>query len=174
MNTLSSSVLAIGKIVSFHGIQGDMKVRSFMENPEELFSFSCFMDENLSEGPYTWKRFSPLGPSLFRGCFSHVHSRTHAEKIGRATLYVSFDFLKETQKYQKNLDHDTFYYAELCGMDVVSVEGKSLGKVKTVHNFGAGHLLELHNFISMIPFRQPFVVEVHRENATIVVEMSFL
>ena len=168
------SSLIIGKIVAVHGIRGYVKVRSFMERPEDLFSFPCFMDADLSKGPYEWKNFSPLNPPFFQGCFTHIHSRTQAEEMGRPSLYVSFDLLKKTQKKQQDFDEDTFYYAELCGMKVFSVEGVALGMVKAVHNFGAGHLLELDDVVSMIPFRRPFVVDVHRHHATIVVETSLL
>ncbi len=168
------TALALGKVVACHGIQGHVKVHSFMERPRDLFSFSCFTDEGLSQGPHTWRDVSPLGGAFFRACFAHVHSRTQAENMGRPTLYVSFDLLKEIQKQQKEWDDDTFYYTELCGMQVISVEGVMLGKVRAVHNFGAGHLLEVPEVASMIPFREPFVVDVQRQSGTIVVEVSLL
>ena len=41
------------------------------------------------------------------------------------------------------LDEDEFYYSDLIGLDVENLEGETLGKIKSVQDFGAGDLLEI-------------------------------
>ena len=51
-------------------------------------------------------------------------------------LFISRDALPEPEE-------DEFYLADLVGLSVETPEGESLGKVKSVHDFGAGDLLEI-------------------------------
>jgi 16S rRNA processing protein RimM len=38
---------------------------------------------------------------------------------------------------------DEFYHADLIGMLAVDLEGRVLGQISAVHNFGAGDLIEI-------------------------------
>ena len=40
-------------------------------------------------------------------------------------------------------DDDDFYYADLVGLEVKSTDGKRLGTIRGVHDFGAGDMLEI-------------------------------
>ena len=56
-------------------------------------------------------------------------------------------------------EEDDFYYTDLVGLDVKSTDGKRIGKIRSVHNFGAGEMLEIEpgkNAESPSSFFHPF------------------
>lgn len=61
-------------------------------------------------------------------------------------------------------DDDEFYLADLIGLAVQDRGGGALGKVRAVHNFGAGDLLEIdppQGQIFYLPFTRAAVPEVN-------------
>ena len=68
--------------------------------------------------------------------FLGINTRNEAENIKGLKLYVNENVLPPTVE-------DEFYYSQLVGLQVESIEGIVYGKVITVQNFGAGDLLEV-------------------------------
>jgi 16S rRNA processing protein RimM len=60
-----------------------------------------------------------------------------ADALRGLKLFVARDALPPTE------DEDEFYLADLIGLSIESPAGETIGKVKDVHNFGAGDLLEV-------------------------------
>ena len=55
------------------------------------------------------------------------------------------------EKYIKKVDEGEYLHKDLVGCKVMNNKQKNIGKVKAVHNFGAGDVLELDsNFPYMI------------------------
>ena len=40
-------------------------------------------------------------------------------------------------------DEDEFYFSDLIGLDVKTTEGRRVGTVKAIHDFGAGNMIEI-------------------------------
>jgi 16S rRNA processing protein RimM len=82
-------------------------------------------------------------------------------------LYIPRDRLPEP-------DEDEFYLADLIGLAVVSPTGETLGRVKSVHNFGAGDLLEIEPpggaATWWAPFTKAVVPEVRLGQGVVVVD----
>jgi 16S rRNA processing protein RimM len=51
---------------------------------------------------------------------------------------------------------DTFYHADLVGLDVVATDGAQIGTVHALHNFGAGDIIEIMPLGSGEPMMLPF------------------
>jgi 16S rRNA processing protein RimM len=68
--------------------------------------------------------------------FKGVVDRTAAEKLCHLDLYVARDRLPPA-------DAGEFYHADLIGLRAVTRDGKEIGTVVAVHDFGAGDILEL-------------------------------
>ena len=51
-------------------------------------------------------------------------------------LFVPRDVLPEPEE-------DEFYFSDLVGLDVKSTDGKRIGTIHCVHDFGAGPMLEI-------------------------------
>ncbi len=86
-----------------------------------------------------------------------IETREQAEAARGLKLYIPRALLPEPE------DEDEFYVTDLVGLDVVSVEGEPLGRVKSVHDFGAGDLLEVEPAQGpswWLPFTREAVPEV--------------
>ena len=59
---------------------------------------------------------------------------------------------------------DTFYHADLIGLDVVAPDGAQIGTVHALHNFGAGDIIEIMPVGSgeavMLPFTETTVPKI--------------
>jgi 16S rRNA processing protein RimM len=70
-------------------------------------------------------------------------------------------------------DDDEFYLADLIGLAVQGLDGVALGKVRAVHNFGAGDLLEIdppQGASFYLPFTRAAVPEVRIADGLIIAD----
>ena len=67
--------------------------------------------------------------------FEGVRDRDAAEALKGVELFVDRAALPQP-------DEDEFYHADLLGLEVRDSEGRVLGKVSALHNFGASDVLE--------------------------------
>ena len=58
-------------------------------------------------------------------------------------------------------DEATFYHSDLIGLAAVSPEGREIGRIVAVENFGAGDLIE----VKPAGGGQTWLIEFTRENA---------
>ncbi len=68
---------------------------------------------------------------------------------------------------------DEFYLSDLIGLPVKDLEGKSLGTISSVENYGAGDVLEIVGVISgglMLPFTKQAVPRVDIQNGLVVID----
>ena len=71
------------------------------------------------------------------------------------------------------LPDDEFYHTDLIGLKVVDTGGAELGRVRAVHDFGAGDVLEVLGAKEyMIPFTAAAVPTVDLAAGRIVVDME--
>lgn len=127
----------VGKIVGAHGIRGGLKVRSFTENPCDLFSFVEFCDEEGKGFLFSSPRML-REPDLFICKEANIRTREEALGCCGALLLVDRALMKE-------LGPGEFYYADLIGVPVERPDGLLVGTVVAVHNFGAGDVLEIQS-----------------------------
>ncbi len=108
-----------------------MKIKPFCDDIA-LLNGTLYTDEtNNSTLNITLK--NPAGKHIIAQA-KEITTREEAEKT-KYSLYVSRETLPET-------DEDEFYHEDLIGL--TAHEGdQTLGKVKSVENFGAGDLLEI-------------------------------
>lgn len=132
--TAKQDKVCVGAIAGAHGVKGEVRVRSFTLVPEDCFAYGPLVDE---AGQVV------LEPQAARPAKSHFvvipveeKSREDWEAMKGTQLYVSRDALPEP-------DEDEFYYDDLKGLNVSHIDGRALGKVKSVQNFGADDLLEI-------------------------------
>jgi 16S rRNA processing protein RimM len=87
---------------------------------------------------------------------AEVATREEAEALKGLELYVPRATLPA-------LEEDEFYLADLIGLRVRTADGAELGRIRDVHNFGAGDLLEIEPADGptwWLPFTETAVPEV--------------
>lgn len=96
-----------------------------------------------------------------------IAGREDAERWVHAKLWVPTEVFPET-------DEGEFYGWELQGLEVVDAEGRRVGKVRALRDFGAGDLLEIRvrGRDVFVPFAEPYVLEVDIEAGRVVAEVD--
>jgi 16S rRNA processing protein RimM len=161
------SRIQIGKITGAHGIKGEVKVLSLAADAGLLFRDAGVF--TAAEDGLTLQLTArpEAKPGLFISKIDGVTDRTAAEHYTNTALYIDRDDLPET-------DDDEFYLSDLEGLDAVTPEGKKLGTITGVQNFGASDLADItgpdgKNFY--IPLADPFLIEVDfDENKVVMIE----
>ena len=154
---IDSGRLLIGVITSAHGVRGEVRVKSFTADPDNLPSYGPFTD---ASGVDVYN-INVTGHSrgLLLGRVNDVRDRNSAEALVGTELYINRDILPPAED-------DEFYYADLVGLNVLLESGEVYGRVRSVQEYGAGDVLEimgLNGQTSLLPFtREIFpVVEMN-------------
>lgn len=149
--------ILIGKVATAHGIKGDIKVLCYADDPALLFSADgVYTDETTQKRVVLLPRAEPKA-GLFIASLEGITDRTAAERIRNLQFFIERDELPEAED-------GALYHSDLEGMEVVSVDGKAMGKVLRMQNFGAGDLVEVQSKTDTyyIPFAEPYLVSVDR------------
>src|SRR5262249_56751 len=95
-----------------------------------------------------------------------VSDRNAAERLRNLELYIPRERLPKID------EQDTYYHADLIGLDVVAPAGVQSGTVDALDNFGAGDIIEImpvgSGELLMLPFNETTVPRVDLEAKQIV------
>lgn len=128
--------LCVARIVGVHGVKGLVRVKSFTREPDAFAAYGPLRDE-AGVGPYALTvRGEAKGTLLC--AVDGVADRSGAEALKGISLYCPRDALPDDL-----LEEDEFFHADLIGLRVDHVDGRSLGEIRAVHDFGAGDVLEV-------------------------------
>ena len=97
---------------------------------------------------------------------SGIADREASEAVKGMELYLSRDLLP-------HLEEDEFYYADLVGLEVKNTNGKVIGYVKMVDNYGAGDIVEvdlLNGGAEMYKISPEVVPEINLKNGYIIID----
>jgi len=158
-------LIVMGVITGAHGIRGEVRIKSFTEAPEDIASYGPLY---VNDGPRKLT-ISSLRPKkgLFIARLEGVNDRDAAEALKGVQLKLPRAVLPEP-------DEDEFYYSDLEGLEVLDENGRPLGRVRAVHDFGAGDLLEIQPASGKsfyVPFDRENVPQVDIEGGCVVVRL---
>lgn len=134
MATQNENRLCLGVITGAHGIRGQVRVKSFTADPEHLTAYGALSD---AKGEHVFKltvNGQSKGQLIVK--IKGVNDRNAAEGLKGQELFIDRDRLPAP-------DEDEFYHADLIGLSVETIDGEAYGKVKAVHDFGAGDILDI-------------------------------
>ena len=146
------------------GLKGEVKAKTFTASPDALPRYGKLHARDGRTFTITAFRPSKQGEAVI--AFAEVKDRNTAESLKSTELFVSRDALPEP-------DEDEFYHADLVGLEARDSEGRVIGKVVAVHNFGAGDLLEVAREGAasvMVPFTEAVVPVVDLASGKLVIE----
>ena len=128
-------LIMVARVSGAFGVRGEVRIATFTEDPLALLKYRDLMREDGSPG---------LTLVAARAAKHGVVAKTkeiatpeQADALRGLELFVARDRLPEPE------DEDEFYLADLIGLEARSLEGAAIGRIKAVHNFGAGDLLEI-------------------------------
>ena len=140
--------VCVARIGAAHGVRGEVKLWSFTEDPAAVAQYGpletqdgtrCFEIEALR-----------AAKDHFVARIAGVSDRDAAEKLRNIELYIPRARLPKIE------ETDTFYHADLVGLDAVTPAGARVGIVHALHNFGAGDIIEIAPAGGGDPLMLPF------------------
>lgn len=154
--------VCVGAIAGVHGVRGAVRIKSFTDRPSDIASYGPVEDESGQ------RRFGVKITGEVKGLviatLNGVTDRDAAEALKGTRLYVSRARLPATTE-------DEFLYIDLVGLTAEDVDGKGLGTVTGVYDFGAGEVLEIAGDGGglMVPFTKAAVPVVDIAGGRVVV-----
>ena len=132
MNDSSPDSVLLAQIGAAHGIRGEVRVKPFGD-ADMLDQYGPLHDAQGRSFEITAMR--PQKTVLVVR-FKGIDSREAAESLNGVELFVDRSALPAPEE-------DEFYLSDLIGLQAVSPDGETLGKVTEVHDFGAGDVIEI-------------------------------
>ena len=168
MTSPKPNLVFVAQVGAPHGIQGEFKLISHMDDPASVLEHSPLLDAAGKPALTITKAREHKGGLLVFA--EQAPDRTAAEKLNGLKLYVDRADLPDT-------DEDEFYISDLVGLTVTDAAGVTIGKVAHVENFGAGDLLDIKPLEGpsfYVPFTLAFVPEVHIKEGRVIVDLDGL
>jgi len=130
-----SQLIVIGEVKAVHGLKGHFKITSYTETPDDVFRYGpCRLGKKYSN--ITLKKFKELKTGFIASC-EQIKTRELAEKIVGLTIEIDQSYLPAIKKLNQ------YYYHQLINLIVKTNDGKNIGKVISVQNYGSSDLLEI-------------------------------
>lgn len=147
--------ILLGHIAGAHGIRGEVLIKTYTEAPENVGAYGPLSDESVTR---TFNLESARATA--KGVVARlqgVDDRNAAEALKGIALYI------ERERLPAAADGE-FYHADLIGLAAIDGDGKPLGEIVAVQNYGAGDLLEIRlegsSKTELVPFTDAAVPEV--------------
>lgn len=160
------NVASIGKILNFHGIQGEAKV-GFSKNQQEFLKKLKEVYVK-TEADYIKLEITSV---RFNKTFALIKFKG-IDSINDLMPYKGCLLFVEKTEVKENLAEDEFLIEDLTGLEVVDENDKHLGVVVGVSSNGVNDLISVKSKtknISMVPFVKELVPNVDIKGKKIVV-----
>jgi 16S rRNA processing protein RimM len=156
--------VCVGMITGAHGVRGLVKVRAFTADPAGIAAYGPVTDDR--GRAHALEVLSPLKGDGWIARLPGIADREAAAALAGVRLWVDREALPQAGE-------EEFYHADLIGLCAILADGRPLGRVRAVHDFGAGDVLEIAREGSasvMVPFTRAAVPEVDLAAGRLVVE----
>jgi 16S rRNA processing protein RimM len=124
-------LILIGRLVGTLGVRGGLKLASYAESLEVFAAGRSILtrDRNGAEAVYEVSAVRPQGRAavLF---LAGITQRSQAEALTGCDLFIDKAALPA-------LPEGTYYWADLIGIEVVSVDGRRLGRLESIVETGS-------------------------------------
>ncbi len=156
--------ILVGRVAGAFGVRGEVRITAYTEDPLALLRYRVLTHEDGAPALTLQTARAVKGAVIGRA--TEVSSKEAADALRGLRLYVPREALPPPEE-------DEFYLADLIGLEAATPDGAPLGKVKALHNFGAGDVLELDpgrgRPTRLIPFTRDAVPDVQLAERRIVV-----
>ena len=141
----SDKRIALAAVAGAHGVKGEVRLKLFSDSVDSLAVHKKLYVGGVERRLLVVRESGKTAVARFEG----VADRSAAEGLRSSLVEIDRSALPA-------LDEGEYYHADLIGLETVDGEGRPIGKVISVENYGAGDLLEIEladGKRSLIPFR---------------------
>jgi 16S rRNA processing protein RimM len=124
----------LAAVIGAQGLKGEVKAKLFTAAPDALPRYGALHTRDGRKLTITAFRPTKTGEAVI--AFEGISDRNAAEALKGAELFVDRAALPQT-------DEDEFYHADLIGLEARDSQGRVLGKINALHNYGASDVIEL-------------------------------
>lgn len=164
--SIPANLIDMGYIANAFGIQGWVKIKTATEYSDSLDEYAQVYLK-LKDGTILSKKIekSFARDGVFHAKLAGINDRDAAFALKGTIVAVDREEFPD-------LDEDEFYWVDLIGLNVINVQGESLGIVKDLMETGANDVLvaKLEQEERLIPFVAQYVVKVDMQNKQIIVD----
>jgi 16S rRNA processing protein RimM len=142
-------------IAGAHGIRGQVRLRSFTDDPEAIFKYKPLTSE---DGTREFKlKLNGVAKNEYIVTVAGITDRNQSEALCGTKLFMDRAKLPKAKKGE-------FYETDLIGLTAKDVQGKTYGTIMAFHDYGAGPFLEIGTSKKdsfMLPFNDTYVPDVN-------------
>ena len=151
----SKDFILVGSIVGLHGLKGYLKVKSFLENPKDIFKFGEYFIDKFSFSSILLK-FNKK--SVFICELEGINSIEEAKKFVNKDIFICRLSLPKTDK-------DEIYLNDLISFNVELEPGLYLGELVKFYDFGGGPIIGVKqgHTEKMLPFSDNFIINIDQD-----------
>ena len=163
-NKQLNNYITVGKVVNSFGLNGQVKVKVYLEDLELLKSANIFcVGDSLLRRKIEF--LNNTKQSIWIAAIPETKNKEQADQLKGKLIYIE-------KKYLPSLMTDEFYYRDLKGLQI-KIDGTiQKGFVSDVFNFGSGDILEVSLDDSKptiyIPFNKDNVSKIDLAKRTII------
>lgn len=127
-------LVVVARIAGAFGVKGEARIVSFTDDPQDAFRYGPLLDE-AGQRVLAPVKVRPIKDG-FGVSGEPARTREAWEALKGRLLHVPRSCLPEP-------DADQFYIEDLIGLQVYHTDGRALGRVVGIENFGAQDLIEI-------------------------------
>ena len=130
----NKAYIVVGRFNAAHGIKGQIKLESFTQQPDKIFSYPLFLLTEQTYQSITIETKHPTGLKQWIVSLKGITDRNHAEAMVNQSIFIEKSTLDQ-------LAPDEYYWADLIGCSVTNEKQEILGKVTHLVETGANDVL---------------------------------
>jgi 16S rRNA processing protein RimM len=162
---MKDSLVLVGRFGAVHGVRGEIRVKSFTEDPMAIAGYRGLTDAAGSRN-FAIRKARHVKDDMLVAQVQGIDDRDSAGTIVNVDIYVPRANLPPP-------DEDEFYFTDLIGLAAILESGERFGTVRAVENFGAGDFLTIETpdgGTVLLPFTKAVVPRVDVAGGAITVE----
>jgi len=126
--------VCVGRVKGAHGVRGGVRITPFTERPEDVAAYGPVSD---ADGRREYElKIERMTKTDVIARIDGIDDRDTAEALRGLRLFVLRSALPPA-------GDDEFYAEDLVGLRAETADGRALGRVLAVQEFGAGDVLEI-------------------------------
>ena len=160
-------MILLGAIAGVHGVRGEVKVKSFTADPLAIAAYGPLYDDDGRKFELKLSQ-KAAKDAIVIAKIDGIVDRNAAEALKGKRLYAPRDALPAIE------DQNEFYAHDLIGLRVEDRNGRSLGKVVDLADYGAGAVIAIAGGPEgdfELPFADRFVPVVDVAASKLVVDL---
>ena len=159
-------LVLVGRFGAAQGVGGEVRVQSYTGDPQAIGGYRPLTDSSRAKA-FVFERLRSLKDDMLVAKVKGVETRKEASALTGVELFARRDQLPEPNE-------DEFYCDDLVGLIVATDEGRTLGHVVAIVNYGSGDILEIApaggGEALLLPFTKAVVPTIDFSAGRIVVE----